>query len=779
MGFPEAKWAVDQVVGKLAVPPDDMRAFSATSIGATKVGLKFLEPEDAVYSPGGAKANIIAGVMIRMSTEGYPLTENEGTLVLDNTDLGRYENTYFEVDNLTEGETYYFTAFPYTSAGIYNTSPKAANRASAIPLPGETVAVTVQIDDIQEFTPAVLTLHNLTDNVTETKTVSAPGTFNFTIEQYKQYKVSITNVNKYVLDKTETSVYNSQPGGLRQLSFSYTYQAHEIINVTAVIDDDSEFSSAVVTLTNSTDGTTEEKTVTPANKTVQFSVPPGKSCKISIAQVPKYSINQTETNSFVTVLGNTRNISFNYIYLAPETVNVNVTVDDTQEFSSTEITLHNITDGTSTSQTLYGAGQVTFYAEQSKVFKVSVTKVDKYSLNMQETAQFTAVLGNTREFTFAYTYAPGWHLTIEVDNGADGIPASFEYKDDCAGFTPASGSNMNSWAGHEILDYFKPCVIKPGAALPEYYLYKDNYTKKADGVTDSVLTGSDGDVMIEVDRLYYKVYPVNANRFGLTITNIPGEEGYQAFNDVAGVDVEKRYRGAYEAYNSGGQMRSISGVTPTVNQTRAVFRGQAQARGAEYSQNDYSLLLLWECMYLLLYGSRHSQGALGAGRTNSSNSACVATGTLNARPFCWGDEGGVNGVKFLGVEHFYGDLWEFVDGLTMSGLNAYITRDPAKYNDATTGYEKGPFALPSTSGKYVKKVHGNVVDAMFLPKEVEGSESTFWCDMEWTNSSAVVARFGGCWNRAGQAGAFCWDLDSAASGSSSAVGSRLCRKKVS
>lgn len=778
MGFPEAKWAVDQIVGKLGIAPNDMRKFEARSLSATSIALKFLEPLDSLYSEGGAKANTVAGVVIRMGVDDYPSTPNDGSLVVDNKVIGRYENEPFVVNNLTQGTTYYFSAFPYTTAGVYNESPSGANRAVAIPLPGEVVDVVVNINDMEEFTSATVTLHNLTDGTSESTNVTKSGTYTFVAKSHEQFKVTVSNVAKYAVDKTESDTFTAVPGETRTITFNYTYQRGETVTVNIGVNDTSEFQAATVTLTNTTTNETEQKTVTGPGS-VSFVVPIGNVYTVSMSAVDKYMLDRTSYGPYTARLAGTRSVSFNYTYQQGELVNVAITVDNAAEFKPVTITLQNLTDGTNETKTLSVAGSVPFVVDPGKRAKVTVTKPDKYKVDKTATSEFTTVLGGTRNFTFAYTYSPAFHLTIEFDNGSDGIPASFTYKDDCAGFTPASGSAMNSWAGHEILDFFKPCVIKSGAKTPEYYLLKDNYTKKADGVSNSVLTGNDGDVMIEVGRLYYKVYNAAGGRIGLTITNGEGETGFSAFNDVAGVDEEFRYRGVYEAFNQGGQLRSISGVTPTVSQTRATFRSQAKARGSEYSQNDYSLVFLWECMYILLYGSRASQSVLGAGRTNGSNSACVQTGTMDARPFCWGDAGGVNGVKFLGVEHFYGDLWEWVDGITADDGNIYITRNPAKYSDDHANYETGPLSMSGcASGQYVTAVQGTK-DAIFLPKATSGgSEATYFCDAMWKNSGIRVVRFGGAWNFAGTAGAFCWHLDRTASGANASLGSRLCRKKV-
>ena len=591
MGFPEAKWAVDQVVSKVGVQPNNMRKFEAVALNETTIGLMFLEPEDSYYSAGGALAAVTKGVLIRMSTDGYPQDINDGTLVIDNTVLGKYENEYFQVNGLTKGTKYYFTAFPYSNIGVYNESLNVANKADAIPNALEKVSVTINIDDTKRFTSTTITLKNV---------------------------------------------------------------------------------------------------------------------------------------------------------------------------NTSEQTTMNITE----------AKTVMFEAKATNTYVVTATAVTGYKNGALSTEQFTAVAGGSRAFTF--NFEMGFLYGIKFDNGGDGIPSSYEYLEDCAGFTAASVSTMNSWLGKRILDKFKPCLIKPGATAPEYYLNKDNYNQRAEGSAAPILTGADGDVMIEAERMWFKLVKNGDSTATLYISEVE-LDGYKSFIG----DQDVAYRGAYEASVSGGVMRSISGVAPAVNSTRATFRGYAKARGGEYSQNDYYLLRLWQCMYLLLYGTRDSQTAIGRGRSASGNSSAINTGTMNAKPFCWGDTGGSNGMKFLGVENFYGNVWEFVDGLTIVDYVCKITEDPNKYDDVGTSYEITAGTVPSgASGSYIKEMQATN-DAPFLPSVVGGSETTYFCDALWTNSGTRVALFGGAWADAGQVGAFYWSLTDDASSADSYVGSRLCRKKVS
>lgn len=369
--------------------------------------------------------------------------------------------------------------------------------------------------------------------------------------------------------------------------------------------------------------------------------------------------------------------------------------------------------------------------------------------------------------------------TIIVDNGADGTPTAIEYSDDCYGFIEGNGSDLGDWANTKLIkEYFQPCLIETGDGAPKYFLQQDNMTLQESGEA-AVTNGPDGDVMIRVKKLYGR-FLKSGSRLKISLSNIKEDDSWFCFNDVAGEEKEYCYRGAMKAGVLAGAttvMRSISGVMPLVSQTRAVMRQYARNRGAGYHQNNPYLLFLWQLMYLLVYKNRDSQKALGQGRTLSSNTAAAQTGWSLSKPFCWGDQGGVNGVKFLGVEDFYGNVWEWVDGICSINQVFKLTRDPEKYNDDGTGYEiSAPTGLTAAanSDKYITKVQGTN-DLGFLPAASGGSSATYWCDNMWTADATQVVFFGGFWFSAAKAGAFCWNLSNAPSNSFAYIGSRLCR----
>ena len=94
----------------MANGPEPMVAFSVAS-----------EPSKVIITatlPDGA-----AGAVIRKSTSGYPVSETDGNEFMTITSSGTYTDTDVE-----GGVTYYYSAFPYTSGGVYSRDP--ADRAS-------------------------------------------------------------------------------------------------------------------------------------------------------------------------------------------------------------------------------------------------------------------------------------------------------------------------------------------------------------------------------------------------------------------------------------------------------------------------------------------------------------------------------------------------------------------------------------------------------------------------------------------------------------------------
>lgn len=121
---------------KTTIAVGDMVDFEALIYGSLKIILIFKAPSNMSVTTTLNKEAVImraGGIMIRRSTTEYPKTIKDGDLVIDvkAADFSKYEATgYVDASNIVDGTIYYYTAFPYTSDGVYNENGSKANHTS-------------------------------------------------------------------------------------------------------------------------------------------------------------------------------------------------------------------------------------------------------------------------------------------------------------------------------------------------------------------------------------------------------------------------------------------------------------------------------------------------------------------------------------------------------------------------------------------------------------------------------------------------------------------------
>jgi len=192
----------------------------------------------------------------------------------------------------------------------------------------------------------------------------------------------------------------------------------------------------------------------------------------------------------------------------------------------------------------------------------------------------------------------------------------------------------------------KRCLLNDDLSV-NYFLDPTDSTKKLDG-TASVLTGADGQVMVQMPKLY-SAHRMSGNKhiYRASLSPAPGLALHPAWTKNGEI-VDYRYMGAYEGYITGGKLCSISGVLPTVSQTRAQFRAAAAARGTGWRQLDFWLVQAVQLMMVMEYNKYDMQAAIGAGLTTypawpngpqaltgNSNSIGDVTGYVASTPTKW------------------------------------------------------------------------------------------------------------------------------------------------
>jgi hypothetical protein len=231
------------------------------------------------------------------------------------------------------------------------------------------------------------------------------------------------------------------------------------------------------------------------------------------------------------------------------------------------------------------------------------------------------------------------------------------------------------------------------------------------------------------------------------------------------------YIGAYLGwYDGSSKLRSLTGKTPTVNQTIGTVRTQAKANGTKYDQFAYYQMLMLQILYLVMFKSLDSQTALGKGFTAGGNSAATATGGKNTAGLNYGENAGTQQMKFCGVEDFYGNLRQWVDGLFCDASRNILMNNQA-FNDTGAGYTSFGSGGAADIGGYMSGVQGST-DTGFIPKVVAGSTSTYYCDYGLLGAGYLPI-FGGYWADGASAGAFYLNVIASVADANSRIGARL------
>ena len=375
--------------------------------------------------------------------------------------------------------------------------------------------------------------------------------------------------------------------------------------------------------------------------------------------------------------------------------------------------------------------------------------------------------------------------------------------------TTSSGSLAN------IHGKMRRCVLNADGSV-NYYLDADDSTLKEDGVTAAVLDGTDGNVMVEIPKFWYRHdLTGNVNTWEIADGPALGFTLHPAFIK-AGVEVSHRYIGAYDAcylddtdstYKSGlnldaltvdtanDKLASVSGVYPIVGVTRATCRSLAANNGTGWHQLDFALYSAIQMLYLVEYGDFNTQANLGDGNTNgsylgSSSNQNDSPHTIAGASNSWGNAStdgtqpsagakpGTAYMSYRGIENWYGNTWNWADGINVNegtAGNVHVTNDYTDFADGTTsGYTLLSSSFPTTTG-FIQNILNT--GAYFLSSDnTGGSSSTYLTDQHFASASASrVVLVGGSAVNGASAGGFCLSSNADAGYRFRNVSARLCR----
>ena len=304
---------------------------------------------------------------------------------------------------------------------------------------------------------------------------------------------------------------------------------------------------------------------------------------------------------------------------------------------------------------------------------------------------------------------------------------------------------------------------------------------------------------------------------------------HPAFYDASGNEIDYFLTSAYEgsiydasasAYllndeqvmNTGeDKFSSIAGARPasgsSQNLTRPNIEAMAQNRGTNWHGDLIKQVSAEQMLMIIEMGMMNLQTAIAQGvvslpwttGSDTTSSYAAATGSTASLGNGTGRaektttyEGGVakeytvdgkTSVCWRGKENFWGNIWKFVYGINiwgngkMGGGQPYICSDFSFAESKNSGnYEPAGFTVTNASGYISAMGYSTACDWLFIASECLGNSSLPVGDYTYITvnlNGYRITLLGGGWAYGGNAGGFCWALDSGVGYRNRNVGGRL------
>ncbi len=361
-------------------------------------------------------------------------------------------------------------------------------------------------------------------------------------------------------------------------------------------------------------------------------------------------------------------------------------------------------------------------------------------------------------------------------------------------------------AGVEVAKYGDAGYTETGALTSAITIGEDTYA-----------VGTKVQVMVKQPKFYYKVVPLKVERIsGGTGYHLRKARYFISPNPKLGFKLHPLFKGekdfvylaAYEgslydvsasAYilddsqvadftaSTGDLLCSIANAKPLSGLTQDATRRKvgilAENRGSGWYQSFIEATCATELLFLIEYASFNMQTAIGQGAVSktddgSTNMAEITGATTNLGNAS-GNVKNTNDIMFIsyrGEENFYGNIWKWVDGLTMYDNVPYVCDDFAFEESKKTGnYKEVGFTAANANGYINAYGYDEAYDWLFIPSEVGNGASSGVPvgDYYYQSSGYRVAILGGHWSDGDGAGGFYLIVSNAPSGRGRSVGGRL------
>lgn len=304
----------------------------------------------------------------------------------------------------------------------------------------------------------------------------------------------------------------------------------------------------------------------------------------------------------------------------------------------------------------------------------------------------------------------------------------------------------------------------------------------AAGTTDAVLDGTDGQVMVEIPRFYWRTTSdPTTGRTTFSVACNPAEmlpfpnlavastaptsitvggrahAVHPAFAK-AGVQRPARYIAAYRATatdtgnNGTGTLKSVCDGSTVYAGTisRTNFRTKARNRNSSLTDPsgaandvwglvDYHLWHAVQVLFLTEFRTFYAGSVLGGGNNADSDYQLIcgrsngignASGNYVSGALVTPTTSDTDGVAYRGIEDLYGSQWLWIDGwntqYTVPGVEMYVSNTPAQFADGTASNYALAVVAPHSAGAWVYAKA--LLPGSLLPAKFGGDTTAYTTD---------------------------------------------------
>lgn len=312
-----------------------------------------------------------------------------------------------------------------------------------------------------------------------------------------------------------------------------------------------------------------------------------------------------------------------------------------------------------------------------------------------------------------------------------------------------------------ILSQFRRCLCKKTAdgEVAICYLDDNNSNYYEDG-SNAILTGGQGDVMVNFPEFYYKWIKVDDNKFSYQFALYNVDDSYK--------HVTRSLVGAYKGYMNGNKLYSRSGVKPATYKSADNLKSYASARGNGYQRIDFQQHCVIAFMLYARYKNRNLQAVLGAGGAVDGGSA-TTTGSSNTKGITDSKNERSKYVCGLGIEGVFGGIYECMEGVIVNN-DVWTITDPDGSTRNVDAYREDGWIknVAAENGPFFDMVPTNTI-----PTSSGGYEGIYYSDYYGHGSSAGLIASRSCGNSTGLCGVAFVNASSTPSSTAAGSGSRL------